>query len=74
MVFTKEYFKTNSDEFIDYLNEGYHFEKMHSIARDIEIIGEIQENNDIYQKYKCLQNSICTVKDVNLDIKNIQFI
>ncbi len=74
MVFTKEYFKSNTDEFIQYLNEDYHFENMHSIIRDIEVVGEISSSSDIYQKYKCLQNSICTVKDINLDIKDIKFV
>ena len=45
-----EYFKENVDEFLLYLNEDYHFEKMHSIIRDIEIIGEIPNINAIYQK------------------------
>ena len=73
-VFTKKYFKENVDEFLVYLNEDYHFEKMHSIIRDIEIIGEIPNINVIYQKYKCLQGSICSTKDKQeVSIKDIEF-
>ena len=73
-VFTKKYFKENVDEFLVYLNEDYHFEKMHSIIRDIEIIGEIPNINAIYQKYKCLQGSICSVKDAKVNTCDINFL
>ncbi len=73
-VFTKQYLKSNPDEFLDYYNEDYHFERMYSIVRDIEIIGELPNNNEVYQKYKSLQSSICSIKDVNIDTNQINFI
>lgn len=74
MVFTKEYYKSNYEKFFDYLNEDYHFEYMHSIIRDIQIIGEISNTNEVYKKYKCLQNSICTTKDIQeVSVKDIEF-
>lgn len=75
MVFTSEYFKYNPDKFIEYLNEDYHFEKMHSIMRNVEIIGELSNSNEVYQKYKCLQSSICSTNRLNLvNIKDINFL
>lgn len=47
---------------------------MHLIIRDIEIIDEIPNINAIYQKYKCLQGSICSTKDIKeVSIKDIEF-
>ncbi len=73
LVFTKKYLKNNIDKFMQYFNEDYHFEKMHSVIRDIEIIGEISNTNTVYQKYKCLQSSICSIKDIKINIGDIEF-
>ena len=75
MVFSTEYFKNNSDKFIEFLNEKYHFENMYAIIRDIEIIGEIDDTNILYQKYKCFQGTICIPKEmIEINIKDITFI
>ena len=47
---------------------------MHSIMRDVEIIGELSNTNEVYQKYKCLQSSICSTNGQNfVDINDINF-
>jgi len=71
LVFTEKYFENNSSKFIKYLNEDYHFENMYEITRKVEIIKTI--NNDIYNKYKCIQNSIIRPKDiVKISLDSIQ--
>jgi hypothetical protein len=44
---------------------------MYAITRKVEIIKTI--NNDIYNKYKCIQNSIIRPKDiVKISLDSIQ--
>jgi len=41
-----------------YKNEDFHYETMHAIFREVEIIGKINTTSEIYHIHKCLQTSI----------------
>lgn len=58
LVFSNKYFEDNPKIFTKYINENYSFENMYAIYRDIEVIGKIDTNSNIYHKYKCLRTSI----------------
>ena len=72
LVFSSKYFNDNSFLFTKYINENYCFENMYGIYRDIEIIGKINTNCEVYHKHKCLQTSIgIPSEDLLLSVSDI---
>ena len=53
----------NISKYRKYLCEDYNFENMKTIYRDIEIVGKIDSETDMYKKYVCLQSSIRILKE-----------
>jgi hypothetical protein len=58
-IFSVNYLLQNIEDYTRFLNENYSIENMHTIYRNIEVIGKINTDSLIYHKYKCFRTSIC---------------
>ena len=73
MVFSNKYFENNNKKFTKYMNENFCFENMHSIFRNVEIIGKINASYDVYHRHKCLRTCIAKPKcDLIIQIEETQ--